>query len=259
MHKKSDTILKYQEFSSMISNKTGRHITTLRTDGGGEYMSTAFDQLLKSHGTRHEVTIPHTPEQNGVAERLNQTLINTTKCLLKTSNLDNNFWVHAMLHAVTVRNMCPTSGLPTKTVTPYELWNSEKPDFRNLHLFGSIVYAKNPHKNSKLDDNAIKCIYLGNAQLTKGYRVFNPRTAKGFISRSVMFTDTFPSTELVEVIAKVVKKPDNDNNIHRGTIADRAKYLKVGGIRRLLMIEFKRSEVFISRCRRAISSVCRIE
>lgn len=61
----------------MVERWTGRQLKTLRTDNGGEYSSTEFADYLRSEGVRHERTIPKTPEQNGVAERMNRTLIET--------------------------------------------------------------------------------------------------------------------------------------------------------------------------------------
>ena len=74
---KSQVFEKFLEWKAMVERSTGRKLKTLRTDNGGEYTSTEFANYLRSEGVRHELTVPKTPEQNGVAERMNRALIET--------------------------------------------------------------------------------------------------------------------------------------------------------------------------------------
>ena len=74
--KHKDQVFKqFLEWKAMVEKSTGRKLKTLRTDNGGEYTSTEFEAYLKTEGVRHELTVPKTPEQNGVAERMNRTLV----------------------------------------------------------------------------------------------------------------------------------------------------------------------------------------
>ena len=70
----------------------------LRTDGGGEYTSARFEEFLKCEGIRHEHTIPRTPEQNGVAERMNRTLVETVRSMLSYSELLQKFLGGGSVH-----------------------------------------------------------------------------------------------------------------------------------------------------------------
>ena len=72
---KSRVFEKFLEWKALIEKSIGETLQTLRTDNGGEYASAEFHNYLKKEGIRHERTIPKTPEQNGVAERLNRTLV----------------------------------------------------------------------------------------------------------------------------------------------------------------------------------------
>ena len=74
MKSKAEVLEKFKEFEAVMTNMSGKKIGTLRSDNGGEYMSGEFQTYLKKSGIRHETTVPHTPEQNGVAERMNRTL-----------------------------------------------------------------------------------------------------------------------------------------------------------------------------------------
>ena len=65
----------------MIENSTGRKMKCLRTDNGGEYISNEFQKLLKKEGIKHQRTVPKTPEQNGISERLNRTLMETVRSI----------------------------------------------------------------------------------------------------------------------------------------------------------------------------------
>ncbi len=72
---KSEVFQQFPEWKAEVEKSTGKKVKTLRTDNGGKYTPTEFNSYLVSEGIRHEVTIPHTPQQNGVAERLNRTLV----------------------------------------------------------------------------------------------------------------------------------------------------------------------------------------
>ena len=72
---KSKFLHKFKEFEALATNDSGLSISTLRTDNGWEYVSKEFEEFLKSEGIRHELTVPYSPAQNGVAERLNHTLM----------------------------------------------------------------------------------------------------------------------------------------------------------------------------------------
>ncbi len=74
----------------MVENASGRRLKTLRTDNGGEYTAGKFLEHLKQHGIRHETTVPKNPEQNGTAERMNRTLVETVRSMLADAQLPNS-------------------------------------------------------------------------------------------------------------------------------------------------------------------------
>ena len=80
----------------------------LRTDGGGEYTSKEFKRFCQSRGIKREITIPHTPEQNRVAERAWRTLFNATRAMLKEAKLDSKWWGQAISTAAYLRNQSLT-------------------------------------------------------------------------------------------------------------------------------------------------------
>ncbi|MCO5556563.1 hypothetical protein L7F22_010113 [Adiantum nelumboides] len=168
---------------------TGCKVQTLRTDRGGEYMSGAFKDFLGKKGIKHQCTMPYTPQQNGVAERKNMSLMEMARCMLKAKSLPHKLWMEAVACAAHVLNRCPTRAL--KTITPYESWYDRKPSVSYLRVFGCLAYAHIPQQlRGKLDDKAIKCIFVGYSSGSKGYRLYNPATNKIFESRDVIFAET---------------------------------------------------------------------
>jgi transposase InsO family protein len=80
----------------------------LRTDNGGEYTPNKFEKHLEDEGIRHERTVPKTPEENGVAERLNRTLVESARSTLLDANLSSSYWAEAVSTAAYLKNHWPT-------------------------------------------------------------------------------------------------------------------------------------------------------
>ena len=116
-------IEKYKEFNEMLITQKNVKIKILRSDGAGEYVSDEFKNYLKEKGTRQEITPPYTAQWNGIAERLNRTLMDKARCMLKAKNLDNKFWGEAVNTANYLRNISPTKRLE---VTPEEKYSNMK-------------------------------------------------------------------------------------------------------------------------------------
>ncbi|MCO5555505.1 hypothetical protein L7F22_009050 [Adiantum nelumboides] len=167
---KLDVFAIFQHYVSMVENETGSKVQTLRTDQGGEYMSGAFKDFLGKKGIKHQCTMPYTPQQNGFAERKNRSLMEMARCMLKAKSLPHKLWMEAVACAAHVLNRYPTRAL--KTITPYESWYDRKPSVSYLRVFGCLAYAHIPQQlRGKLDDKAVKCIFVGYSSGSKGYRL----------------------------------------------------------------------------------------
>lgn len=108
---KRDVFERFMEWKTMAEKSTGHNVKTLRTDNGEEYTSREFEDYLKKEGIQHEYTVPKTPEQNGVAERMNRTLVETVRAMLSDSKLPKKFWAEALSTASYVRNWSPTNAV----------------------------------------------------------------------------------------------------------------------------------------------------
>ena len=122
-----------------MERSSGKKLNILRTDSGGEYVSTKFKDYLKSEGIRHEHTAPKTPEQNGVAERMNRILVETMCSMMIDAKLPHAFWAEAISTAVYLRNRSPTKVL--EDMTPFKAWVKQKPCVEHLRVFGCDAYA----------------------------------------------------------------------------------------------------------------------
>ena len=97
---KHEVFGKFQEFKALAERQTSKQIKAIRSDNGGEFVSKAFDEHLKSHGIHHQKTVPYTPQQNGVAERANRTIVERARTMLYARDLDRELWAEAVATAV---------------------------------------------------------------------------------------------------------------------------------------------------------------
>ena len=188
LNRRSEVLGKFKEFVNIMSNLTGKKVKILRSDNGGEYLSEEFTEYLKEQGISHQLTVPYNPAQNGVAERMNRTVVESARCLIYHANMPLKFWAEAINTAVYQRNRSPTTAL--KDTTPYESFFQEKPDVANLKVFGCIAYSHVPAElRKKLDPKSKKTIFIGYPEGTKGYKL-NDLTSKRFIrSRDIIFCE----------------------------------------------------------------------
>lgn len=124
------------------------------------------------------MTIPHTPEQNGVSERMNRTLLESARAMISHAGLSNIYWAEAVSTAAYLRNRTTTSAFKEDTM-PYETWYGRKPDISHLKVFGCVAYAHIPDsERGKLDKKAEKLRFVGYCKNSKGYRLFDEETQK---------------------------------------------------------------------------------
>jgi hypothetical protein len=179
---KSEVYRVFRKWKAAVENETGRRLKTLRSDNGGEYTSTEFREYLERCGIRHETTVPKTPEQNGKAERMNGTIMESVRAMLRDSDMAKKFWAEAVRTAVYIRNRCPTSSLPE--ITPMEVWTGWKPDVSHLRVFGCPAYAHVPRdERGKLSPKTKKCWMLGYGDTTKAYRLYDKDRQRILYSR----------------------------------------------------------------------------
>ena len=116
MKNKDEVFSKFKEFKALIENHTEKKIKTFRSDNGGEFTSNEFKELCKDSRIKRELTTPYNPQQNGVAERKNRTIMEAAKAMLHDQDLPIHLWAEAARTVVYVQNRTPHRVLENKTL-----------------------------------------------------------------------------------------------------------------------------------------------
>ena len=100
MKTKDQAFEKFKEWKTLVENQSGFKVKKLRTDNGLEFCNKAFDEFCSDQGIARHKTIPYTPQQNGVVERMNRTILERVRSMLNESGLPKVFWAEAVNTAV---------------------------------------------------------------------------------------------------------------------------------------------------------------
>ncbi|SGZ28049.1 BQ5605_C026g10262 [Microbotryum silenes-dioicae] len=168
---KSEVLQTFKNWLMEIKNETGHRVKTLRSDNGGEYVSTAFNGFCVARGIRRELTIPYTPKQNG---------------------LPRTCWDEAAMCYIHTKNLSPHAAL--KGGVPNCRWSGSPPTVGALRAFGCRAWATVPaHCRDKLDPKGIPLVFVGYNRHAKAWPLLNPSLMRVSLSRNVTFLETeFP-------------------------------------------------------------------
>ena len=207
---KSDAFLVSKASIEALEVESNTKLKSLRTDGGGEYSSAAWKDLADKKGFTHQLTAPYSPQQNGIIERLNRTLLEKMRCLLLWSKLPKSFWDVALLHSNWLRNRTPTSAL--KGGIPLVAWSDKQTNFKKIHTFGCLVqYLKVGHdKDKKGDKFATRTaygIFLGMPKHQAGYLIWDPTRTEILVRDDIKFYDDIPGYPRLQLDKKIPEVP----------------------------------------------------
>ena len=203
LNDKSEALDAFKVYKAEVEKQSGLSIKIVRSDRGGEYYGRFTDQgqrlgpfakFLEENGIVAQYTTPGTPQQNGVAERRNRTLMDMVRSMTSVSNLPPNMWSEALKTAVYILNRVPSKSVPK---TPFELWNGWKPSLNHVHIWGCQVEVRvyNPHER-KLDPRTVSGFFIGYAEKSKGYRFYCPsHTHKVVEARNARFLEDYNTNE----------------------------------------------------------------
>ena len=191
LKRKSEIVSWLEAFLIKMKNQ-GSPIQRCRADN--EFGSKAMLDLFARFGVNFEPASPYNPEQNGKAERGFRTIFSRIRTLLMDSGLPRKLWGEAANTVIYLMNISPTKALNNKT--PYEAWNGQKPDLKDLRVFGCVAYHfDNDPKQQKLDARSIKCSLLGYEGKNQ-FRLWNPKKQQVIRSSHVVFDETASITML---------------------------------------------------------------
>jgi len=166
---KGEAFEKFKQYKALVENEIGHKIKVLRSNNGGEFVCKKFDAFLAECGIQRQTSEPYSPQQNGVAEHANRTIMECARSMILAQRLELEFWGEAVnMMAVYIKNRCPTKALDSKT--PQEAWSGRKPDVSHLRVFGCKAFAHVPdEKRTKLESKSMPCVFFGYYEGTKAY------------------------------------------------------------------------------------------
>ena len=186
---KSEVLQVFLDFLSMVERQYKAHVKGVRSDNAPELK---FTSLYKKKGIIAYHFCPETPQQNSVVERKHQHILNVACSLMFQAHVPLQYWGDCVLTAVFLINRLPTPLLKNKS--PYQVLTTTQPNYKDLRVFGCLVYNSTSAKNRhKFQPRAKPCVFLGYPAGFKGYKLLDLETDTIVISRNVVFhEDIFP-------------------------------------------------------------------
>ena len=208
-------------------------VRTIRSDNGTEFKNAVLNDFCSEKGISRQYSAPRTPQQNGVVERKNRTLVEAARTMLSESKLPTYFWAEAVNTACYTQNRTLINKDHEKT--PYELMANKKPTLKYFHVFGAKCFVlKDGEHLGKFDAKADEGIFLGYSLESKAFRVYVIEDKKVLESFNVTFDDTkrpglqtgenseslvfenlsgdLSDNEEVPEVVTVINNNDNDND-----------------------------------------------
>ncbi|GJY30844.1 retrovirus-related pol polyprotein from transposon TNT 1-94 [Tanacetum coccineum] len=169
-----DAIIKCIKNIQVCLNATVRNV---RTDNGTEFVNQILSEFYENVGISHQTFVARTPQQNGVVERRNLSIVEVARTMLIFSKAPLFLWAEPINTACYTQN-CSLIRLRYNK-TPYELMQDKKPDLSFFHVFGALCYPTNDNDDlGKLDAKADISIFIGYTPAKKAFRIYNKRTRK---------------------------------------------------------------------------------
>ena len=184
---KNEALTNFETFKGFIETQTGKRVKWLRSDNGGEYINKPFKEYCATQGIIMETTASYSPAQNGIAEQLNQTLLEHGCAMIFAKGLPKVLWPEAVTYICYIKNRSLTQVLGTHT-TPYQAFFGWKPDVSRLDKFGTRCWVMVPDQcRAKLDLKAEEHIFVGVAENVKAWKYYNQHSRHVQISRNITF------------------------------------------------------------------------
>ncbi|RVW14000.1 Retrovirus-related Pol polyprotein from transposon TNT 1-94 [Vitis vinifera] len=190
MKTKDEVNLLFQNFHKMIETQYNAKVRVLRSDNGGEYKSYDLQKYLEGHDIIHQTTCSNIPQQNGVAERKNQHLLEVVRASLIAAKILISYWGEAITFAAYLINRVPSISIDFQTPLQALTYVVVAPTVTNLppRVFGCVAFVHlHKHQRTKLTSHALQCVFVGYALHKNGYRCYHPPTQRMFITMDVMF------------------------------------------------------------------------
>nr|GFC20490.1 retrovirus-related Pol polyprotein from transposon TNT 1-94 [Tanacetum cinerariifolium] len=163
------------DFLRLVQRGLQAQVRVVRTDKGTEFLNQTLHAFFVAEGIFHQTFVARTPEQNGVVERRNHTLVKAARTMLSAAKVPLFFWAKAIATTCFTQNRYLV--IPCHEITPYHIINDWKPLVKFFHIFSSLCYIVRYGENlGKMKEKGDECIFVGYSTQSRAYRVFNKRT-----------------------------------------------------------------------------------
>nr|GEY45361.1 hypothetical protein [Tanacetum cinerariifolium] len=150
-------------------------VRVVRTDKGTEFLNQTLHAYFAAEGILHQMSVARTPEQNGIVERRNRTLVEAARTMLSAAKVPLFFWAEAIATGCFTQNRSLV--IPHHEKTPYHIINDQKPSVKFFYISCSICYIVRDGENlDKIKEKGDECIFVGYSTQSRAYKVFNKRT-----------------------------------------------------------------------------------
>ncbi|GJV60117.1 retrovirus-related pol polyprotein from transposon TNT 1-94 [Tanacetum coccineum] len=175
LRSKDETPAVLINFLTLVQRGLHAQVRTVQTDKGTEFLNKTLHAYFAKEGIRYKTSTARTPEQNGIVERQNRTLVEAARTMLSAAKVPLFFWAEAIVTTCFTQNR--SFVIPRHEKTPYHIINGRKPSVKFFHIFGSLCYIIRDGENlDKMKEKGDACIFVGYSTQSRAYMIFNKRT-----------------------------------------------------------------------------------
>lgn len=179
------------DFFHLVENQFFTSVKTFRSDNGFEFCNTLYSNLFKTKGIIHQNSCVHTPQQNRVVESKYRHLLDVARALRFQANIPLRFLGDCILTITYIINRLPSTILNEKY--PYEIFHGKPLSFDHIKSLGCLNYATKPDFHDKFTSKSILVVFMGDAPIQKGYKVYDIEVKMFLVISDVVFKEkVFP-------------------------------------------------------------------
>ncbi|WVZ52082.1 LOW QUALITY PROTEIN: hypothetical protein U9M48_003175 [Paspalum notatum var. saurae] len=178
-----------------LRNESHKAMRAVRSDNGGEFRNSRFENFCRDLGLEHQFSSPYTPPQNSVVEHKNHTLVEMARTMLDEHRTPRRFWAEAVKTACYIANRIFLRAFLGKNT--YELRFGRQPSVKHLRAFGCMCFVlKKAGHLDKFESRCLDGIFLGYASNSRAFRVWILEAKQVVETCEVSFDETMPCTTL---------------------------------------------------------------
>ncbi|GJW41530.1 retrovirus-related pol polyprotein from transposon TNT 1-94 [Tanacetum coccineum] len=211
LRSKDETLEIIKKFIAQAQLNYKAKVYKIRTDNGTEFKNATLKAHYEKIGIMQQFSIARTPQQNGVVERRNRTLVEAARTMLIFSRLPEFLWAEAVATACFTQNRSIINTRHNKT--PYELLHGQKPNVEYFHVFGSLCYPTNDRDDlGKMKPKADIGVFIGYSETSRGFQIYNRRTKRIMETINVKFDELTAMASEHDCLEPELQRFNNHNS-----------------------------------------------